>query len=57
MIRALAAADRAGKLPQTLKSFTTRSQLLVIKVAVIVEALHTRDARVEYLPPYSPDGT
>lgn len=30
MIRALAAADRAGKLPQKLKSFTTKSQLLVI---------------------------
>ncbi|MEW6300142.1 MAG: IS21-like element helper ATPase IstB [Thermodesulfobacteriota bacterium] len=38
MIRALAAADRAGKLPQQLKSFTTKSQLLVID-------------EVGYLPP------
>lgn len=30
MIRALTAADRAGKLPQKLKSFTTKSQLLVV---------------------------
>lgn len=30
MIRSLAAADRAGKLPQKLRSFTTKSQLLVL---------------------------
>jgi len=30
MIRSLTAADRAGKLPQKLRSFTTKSQLLVL---------------------------